>query len=147
MATGDQHVDHTTVIEHLKPHTTSDQVFKGALNGSARGVFQGNIIVHRGADGTDGQLSNKTLLLSPGTEINSKPQLEIYADDVKCGHGSTAGELDEEALFYLRSRGIPEPQAKAILVEGFLCEVTEEFDIGNVANTLHEYIAKWMGAE
>ena len=147
MATGDQHVDHTTVIEHLKAHTTSDQVFKGALNGMARGVFQGNIIVHKGADGADGQLSNKTLLLSPGTEIDSKPQLEIYADDVKCAHGSTAGELDEEALFYLRSRGIPEIQAKAMLVNGFLSEVTEEFDTGKLANTFQEHIANWMGVE
>ena len=145
LADGSQHVDHTTLIEHEQAHTTSNQVFKGALGGKSRGVFQGNIIVHEGADGSDGQLNNRTLLLSPGTEVDSKPQLEIYADDVKCAHGSTVGELDEEALFYLRSRGIPEIQAKTILVEGFLSEVIDEFDLGDLTDTFRGRIADWMG--
>lgn len=147
MADGGQHVDHTTLIEHAEPNTTSHQVFKGALNGKARGVFQGNIVVREGADGSDGQLSNRTVLLSPTTEINSKPQLEIYADDVKCAHGSTVGDLDEESLFYLRTRGIPEVQAKAMLVEGFLAEVIDGFDAGGLEDIFRARIAAWMGAD
>ena len=127
--------------------TKSEQLFKGALGGKARGVFQGNINVHEGADGSDGQLTNKTLLLSPGTEVNSKPQLEIYADDVKCSHGSAVGELDEEELFYLRSRGIPYIQAKSMLVESFLSEFIDEFNLGELADTFHQRITDWIRAD
>ena len=147
LADDEQHVDHTVVIEHEMPHTKSEQMFKGALGGKARGVFQGNINVHEGADGSDGQLNNKTLLLSPGTEVNSKPQLEIYADDVKCAHGSAVGELDEEELFYLRSRGIPYAQAKSILVESFLSEVIDKFDLGELTDTFHRRITDWIQAD
>jgi len=141
---GDQHVDHTTNIAHNAPHTTSQETYKGALDGKARAVFQGAIIVAEGADKADGRMSNKTLLLSDETEIDSKPQLEIYADDVKCAHGSTAGELDEEALFYLRSRGLPESQARALLVEGFLSEVVEDYDDGDLTELFKEKITHWL---
>jgi Fe-S cluster assembly protein SufD len=142
LADDEQHVDHTVVIEHEMPHTKSEQLFKGVLSGKARGVFQGNIKVHEGADGSDGQL-----LLSPGTEVNSKPQLEIYADDVKCSHGSAVGQLDEEELFYLRSRGIPYTQAKSILVESFLSEFIDEFNLGELADTFHQRITDWIRAD
>ncbi len=144
LADHDQHVDHTTNITHNAPHTTSQETYKGALDGKSRAVFQGAILVAEGADKADGRMSNKTLLLSDDTEIDSKPQLEIYADDVKCAHGSTAGELDEEALFYLRSRGLPENQARALLVVGFLSEVVEDFDDSDLADLFKEKITRWL---
>lgn len=147
LADHDQHVDHTTNIDHNAPHTNSQETYKGALDGSARAVFQGGILVAEGADKADGRMSNKTLLLSDKSEIDSKPQLEIYADDVKCAHGSTAGELDEDALFYLRSRGLPENQARALLVEGFLSEVVEDFDDSDLAELFKEKIAHWLKKE
>lgn len=146
LGSGSQVLDNTTVIGHQALDTISEENYRGALNDQSRGVFQGNILVERGADGTDGRMSNKTILLSGDAEINSKPQLEIYADDVQCAHGSTAGELDEEALFYLRSRGIPEAQAKAILVEGFLAEVMDEFDLGELSGAFRARISSWMEA-
>ncbi len=146
LGSGSQVLDNTTVIRHQAPGTKSDENYRGALNGQSRGVFQGNILVNKGADGTDGRMSNKTILLSGDAEINSKPQLEIYADDVQCAHGSTAGELDEEALFYLRTRGIPEAQARTILVEGFLAEVMEEFSLGELAGAFQARISSWMEA-
>ena len=120
-----QHIDNTTFIDHAKGHTTSDEVYKGVLDGYARGVFQGRILVRPDAQKTDGRQTCRTLLLSEGAEIDAKPQLEIYADDVKCSHGAAAGALDEEALFYLRSRGIPEEASRHMLVEAFLAEVVE----------------------
>jgi Fe-S cluster assembly protein SufD len=146
LARGRQHADHTTVIRHQAPHTTSRELFKGALDDQARGVFQGCIYVAKGADGTDGHMTNKTLLLSDRAEIDSKPQLEIYADDVKCAHGATAGELEEEALFYMRARGIPEAQARAMLVEGFLDEVFEDMGRQDLADVLRARVASWLHA-
>lgn len=139
-----QHVDHTTLIDHLVPNTTSKEVYKGALDGKSRGVFQGAIIVADGADGTDAQMSNKTLLLSDNAEIDSKPQLEIYADDVKCAHGFTAGELDENSLFYLRSRGIPEALARSMLVDGFLAEVVDGLVDEAYRDIFKAKISDWM---
>jgi len=139
-----QHIDNTTQIDHFVPNTTSKETYKGALDDKARGVFQGAIIVAEGADGTDGQMSNKTLLLSDESEIDSKPQLEIYADDVKCAHGFTAGELEETSLFYLRSRGIPEATARAMLVEGFLAEVVEEGVDEDYQEIFKAKISAWM---
>jgi Fe-S cluster assembly protein SufD len=144
LARGRQHIDHTTLIRHQAPHTTSRELFKGALDDAARGVFQGNIYVAKGADGTDGHMTNKTLLLSDRAEIDSKPQLEIYADDVKCAHGATAGELEDDALFYMRARGIPEPQARAMLVEGFLGEVFEDMTQQAIADILRARVAHWL---
>ena len=103
---GKQHLDNHTEIEHVKPRTTSLELYKGILSGSARAVFDGKILVHKDAQKTDSKQTNKNLLLSADAVVNTKPQLEIYADDVKCSHGSTIGQLDGDALFYLRSRGL-----------------------------------------
>ncbi|MBT3989727.1 MAG: Fe-S cluster assembly protein SufD [Rhodospirillaceae bacterium] len=143
---GDQHIDNTTLIDHVVPNTSSKETYKGALDGKSRGVFQGAIIVADGADGTDGRMSNKTLLLSDDAEIDAKPQLEIYADDVQCAHGFTAGELDENSLFYLRSRGIPEAIARSMLVEGFLDEVVEEGVAEDYQDIFKTRIADWMNS-
>jgi Fe-S cluster assembly protein SufD len=129
---GEQHADNTTVIDHAAPECLSRELYKGVLGGTARGVFQGKILVRRDAQKTDGHQLNKALLLSRGAEIDSKPELEIYADDVKCGHGATAGEIDDNALFYLRSRGIDEITARGLLVDAFVGEAIEQ--IGHVAS-------------
>lgn len=123
---GEQHVDNTTFIDHAAPESVSRELYKGVLDGTARGVFQGKILVRRDAQKTDGHQLNKALLLSRGAEIDSKPELEIYADDVKCSHGATAGELDDDALFYLQSRGIDEDTARGLLVDAFVGETIEQ---------------------
>ena len=144
IARSDQHMDHTTLIEHLSPNTSSSENYKGVLDDKARGVFQGSIIVSDGADGTDGRMSNKTLLLSNEAEIDAKPQLEIYADDVQCAHGFTAGELDEDALFYLRSRGISNAEAQSMLIEGFLTEVIDG-GVDDIYRDIYKgTICEWM---
>lgn len=120
-----QHFDTTIKMGHFEPRSTSKQIYKGVINDQARAVFQGKIHVHRHAQGTDGHQLNHALLLSAEAEIDAKPELEIYADDVKCAHGATAGKLDDTALFYMRSRGIPEDAAKSMLVKGFLGEALE----------------------
>jgi Fe-S cluster assembly protein SufD len=122
MLRGRQHADFTTIVSHDAAHGTSRQTVKNVLDGHARGVFQGKIEVARGAQKTDGYQMNQALLLSPDAEIDSKPQLEIFADDVKCSHGATVGELDADQLFYLTSRGIPRPEASGMLVRAFLAE-------------------------
>ena len=120
-----QHADFTTVVSHDAPNCASRQTVKNVLAGRSRGVFQGRIEVARAAQKTDGYQMNQALLLSPDAEIDSKPQLEIYADDVKCSHGATVGELDPEQLFYLRSRGIAEFDARSILIRAFLAEALD----------------------
>jgi Fe-S cluster assembly protein SufD len=122
---GHQHADFTTIVTHEAPHGTSRQTVKNVLDGHARGVFQGKIEVRRAAQKTDGYQMNQALLLSPHAEIDSKPQLEIFADDVKCSHGATVGELDANQLFFLRSRGIPKAEARAMLVRAFLTEALD----------------------
>lgn len=126
LAGGTTCVDNTTLINHAEPDCRSREVFKGVLDDKARGVFQGKIIVQRKAQRTDGYQLNRALLLSKGAEIDAKPELEIYADDVKCSHGATAGEIDHDALFYLRARGIDRDTARALLVEAFIVEAIEE---------------------
>jgi Fe-S cluster assembly protein SufD len=122
---GTQHADFSTVVRHDAPATQSRQTVKNVLTGSARAVFQGRIEVARAAQKTDGYQMNQTLLLSRDAEIDSKPQLEIYADDVRCSHGATVGELDADQLFYLRSRGVPHAQARSMLVRAFLAEALD----------------------
>jgi Fe-S cluster assembly protein SufD len=122
---GRQHGDFTTVVSHDAPSCASRQTVKNVLTGRARGVFQGRIDVARVAQKTDGYQMNQALLLSPQAEIDSKPQLQIYADDVKCSHGCTVGELNAEQLFYLRSRGIAAADARAMLVRAFLAEALD----------------------
>lgn len=116
---GRQHADTELLIEHLGRDTVSHSLWRGVADGRARGVFHGAITVHPGADGTDAQLTNKNLLLSPDAEIDTRPALEIHADEVKAAHGATVGQLDERALFYLRSRGLPAEAARMLLVRAF----------------------------
>jgi Fe-S cluster assembly protein SufD len=143
---GGQHIDNTTLIEHASPHGRSRQVFKGVLDERARGVFQGKIVVRRGAQKTDGHQLSRALLLSEAAEIDAKPELEIYADDVKCSHGATAGEIDAEALFYLRSRGIDEDAARGLLVRAFLAEAIEAIPVEPVREEFIEAVAAWLEA-
>jgi len=143
---GSEHCDNTTVIEHLAPNTTCREIFKGVLDDQSRAVFQGRIVVHKDAQGTDGHQLCKTLLLSTGAEIDAKPELEIYADDVKCSHGATTGQIDETALFYLRSRGIPEALARNLLVQSFLGEALEEIAQDNIRDAFTNKVLHWLPA-
>ena len=122
---GRQHVDNHTTIDHAQPHCSSREIYKGVLEGKSQGVFNGKIIVRPDAQKTDSKQSNKNLLLSEDAIINTKPQLEIFADDVKCTHGATVGQIDPEAVFYLRSRGIGADQAKSLLTFAFANDVLE----------------------
>jgi Fe-S cluster assembly protein SufD len=126
---GAQHVDHHTVIDHKAPHCTSRELYKGVLDGNSSGVFNGRIIVRPEAQKTNARQTNKNLLLSEEALVNSNPQLEINADDVKCAHGATIGQLDKDALFYLRSRGIAYEEARRILTRAFMAEVSENIRI------------------
>ena len=125
----EQHLDMRTYLDHAHPHCSSDQHFRGILNGKSRGVFNGLVLVREHAQKTDAQQSNKNLLLSRDARIDTKPQLEIFADDVKCAHGATVGELDNDALFYLQSRGIGKAEAALMLTRAFAAEVTQEIEI------------------
>ena len=126
---GRQHVDHHTTIHHASPNCNSHQLYKGVLDNESRGVFNGKIIVHRDAQKTDAIQHNKNLLLSPKAEIDTKPQLEIEANDVRCTHGATIGQLDAEALFYLRSRGIGKTQARHLLTYAFAADLLERVKV------------------
>lgn len=141
---GKQHCDNTTRIDHLVPNTACSEVFKGVIDDEARGVFQGKIIVHRDAQHTNGHQLSKVLLLSDRAEIDAKPELEIYADDVACSHGATAGDLDHDALFYLRARGIPEAEARALLIEAFLAESVHNIAAKGICPALMSSIAHWL---
>jgi Fe-S cluster assembly protein SufD len=143
LATEGQHLDTTTALDHAAPDCASRQTYKTVLSGRSRGVFQGKILVRQVAQKTDGYQMNQALLLSPDAEIDSKPQLEIYADDVKCSHGATVGALDAEQIFFLRSRGIPEAQAKAMLVEAFLTEAVEAVADEDIRAALSTAVAGW----
>ena len=116
-------------IDHLAPEGVSREYFRGVLDGTSRGVFNGKVIVHPGAVRTDAHQSNRNLLLSRLAEVDTKPQLEIFADDVKCTHGATVGQLDDDALFYLRSRGIDADLARSMLIYGFANEIIEKVDV------------------
>jgi len=144
MADGTQHVDNTTLIDHAQPNCSSREIYKGVLDGKARGVFQGRIVVHRDAQKSDGHMLNKALLLSDRAEIDAKPELEIYADDVKCGHGATAGEIDDDALFYLRARGIGDEAARNLLIEAFLQEVVDEITYAPARILLNGRVSRWL---
>jgi Fe-S cluster assembly protein SufD len=140
---GAQHGDITTVVSHDAPCCGSRQTVKNVLDGRARGVFQGRIEVARAAQKTDGYQMNQALLLSPDAEIDSKPQLEIFADDVKCSHGATVGELDAAQLFYLRSRGVPEQEARTMLVRAFLTEALDAVADERVRDMLDTELSAW----
>ncbi len=122
---GKQHADTRLVVDHAVPHCTSRELFKCVMDGNARGIFQGKVIVRRDAQKTDGKQSTHALLLSETAEFDAKPELEIYADDVVCGHGATSGDLNHDHLFYIMSRGIPESEAKSLLIAAFVGEAIE----------------------
>ena len=130
--TGNQHVDNHTVIDHVKPHCDSLELYKGILDQNARGIFDGTIIVREGAQKTVSRQTNKNLLLSESAIVDSKPTLVIHNDDVKCNHGSTIGQIDEESMFYLRSRGIAEDEARNLLVYAFASEIVDRIKIDSV---------------
>ena len=140
MGHGDQLLDNHTFIDHAKPRCESHELYQGILTDNANGVFSGKIMVHPDAQKTDAKQSNNCLLLSDEARINSKPQLEIYADDVRCTHGATVGQLNEEGIFYLRSRGISEQQAKNILTYAFVEQVIEGIGIASVRNYVDDII-------
>jgi Fe-S cluster assembly protein SufD len=133
---GRQHVDHHTRIDHNRPRGTSRELYKGVLGGAARGVFNGKVFVHPGAQKSDAAQTNRNLLLSPLAEIDTKPQLEIWADDVKCNHGATVGQLDADQIFYLRARGIDEAAARAVLTHAFAAEMLDRVPLP----ALREYL-------
>ena len=141
---GNQHLDHDTQQNHLAPRTTSDLLFKGALKGKSRSVWQGMIYVAPGAQRTDGYQANRNLVLSEGARADSIPGLEILADDVRCTHGATVGKLEQEPLFYLKSRGIPQAEAEKIVVEGFFDPIFQRIPFEGVRERFQEYIANKM---
>jgi Fe-S cluster assembly protein SufD len=144
MAKGRQHMDNFMWVEHLSPRCDSRQLYKGVLDDQARGVFHGRIVVHKDAQKTDAKQTNMNLLLSEEAQIDTKPQLEIYADDVKCTHGATVGQIDDDAIFYLRARGIPEASAKALLLFAFAGEVLQRMKVEPVRRHLEELVRRWM---
>ena len=145
MADEGRHVDNHLRVDHHAINTTSQENYRGILNDEARGVFNGKIIVHTGADGTDAQMNNRNLLLSGKSEVDTKPELEIYTDDVKCAHGSTTGQLDINSMFYLRARGIPEITARAMLVTAFAQEIIDH--VRSRAPSLADYLGNLMNRQ
>src|SRR5439155_5873045 len=137
---GRQHVDHHPCIDHAQPHCESHEVFNGIFDAEARGVFNGRIIVRPGAQRTDSKQTNNNLILSGDARADSQPQLEIYADDVKCTHGSTTGPIDQTALFYLRSRGLGAAAARAVLTYGFGADILARIGAESVRVELDEMI-------
>jgi Fe-S cluster assembly protein SufD len=138
VASGRQLVDNHTTIDHALPHNGSHEVYKGLLGGSARGIFNGKIIVRPDAQKTDAKQTNKALLLSGQAQINTKPQLEIFADDVKCTHGATVGQLDPDMLFYLRARGLSLHDARALLIQGFAGDVVNRVKVAPLRDRLEQ---------
>ena len=138
MADGEQHVDHQTRIEHQKESCYSREVYRGVLDDTAHGVFNGKVYVHPEAQKTDGKQENHTLLLSPRAVIDTKPQLEIFADDVKCTHGATVGRIDATSLFYMKSRGVGAVRARQLLTYAFAADVLEQIELEPLRNSLEE---------
>ncbi len=144
LAKDKQHVDTRTFIDHLSPNCNSTEVFKGVIDDQAVGVFDGRILVRENAQKTDARQSNKNLLLTKEAKVYSKPQLQIYADDVKCSHGSSTGQIDDEALFYLQSRGISREEAKKVLVYAFAGEMVEKIESAYLKPALKKLVDGWM---
>jgi Fe-S cluster assembly protein SufD len=143
---GRQHADTTLLVDHAVPNCQSREVFKTVADDESRGVFQGKIIVRPGAQKTDAKMSARALLLSEEAEVDAKPELEIYADDVQCGHGATAGDLDEDLLFYLKARGIPHAQAEALLIQAFVGDAIEGIEHAGLREALIEGVEAWLKA-
>jgi len=144
LAGGKNHVDNFTSIEHARPHCDSREVYKGILMDKATGAFRGRIVVHKGAQKTDSKQTNNNLLLSDDALIHTKPQLEIYADDVKCTHGATIGQLDPDSVFYLRARGISLEAARSILIYAFASEVVNQVKVEPLRVALDKYLFEWL---
>ncbi len=140
-----QHVDHNTLVHHIEPNCESHQDYKGVFADSSTGVFNGKVVVEKEAQKTNAFQANNNILISDKAAINTKPQLEIFADDVKCSHGCTIGQLDESALFYMRSRGIPEKEAKALLMYAFSNNVLSSVKIPEIKERITKIIAKQLG--
>ena len=147
LGAGNEHIDTTLVVDHAVPRCESRELFKGVLDGRARGIFQGKIIVRPDAQKTDGKQMSQALMLSPDAEFNSKPELEIYADDVVCGHGTTSAELDQDLLFYCKSRGIPDNAARALLIESFLLEAIDKVEHEGLKAALGAMASEWLRAD
>ncbi|MGQ9818514.1 MAG: Fe-S cluster assembly protein SufD [Candidatus Kapaibacteriales bacterium] len=147
IAESKQFIDNNTIVNHLKPNCRSNQTYRGVLDGNGRAVFNGKIFVARNAQKTNAYQSNKNILLSNEARINTKPQLEIYSDDVKCTHGATAGYLDPEAIFYLRSRGITKTKTKALLLNSFVSGNIEQITLNKLRDFVKEKIAKKLNLE
>jgi Fe-S cluster assembly protein SufD len=143
---GRQHVDSTLVVDHAARGCESREVFKSVLDGESRGVFQGKIVVRPQAQKTDGRMMTQALLLSEKAEADNKPELEIFADDVQCGHGATSGRLDQNLLFYLRARGIPAKEAEALLIQAFVGEAIDGIAHAGVRELLSARVAAWLEA-
>ncbi len=146
LGSGAQHLDTHTTIDHARPHGVSRELYKGILDGRARGVFHGRIVVRPDAQKTDAMQTNKNLLLSRGALVDSTPALEIFADDVKCRHGSTIGQLDAAALFYLRSRGIGEQEARQLLTYAFAADVADRIEVETVRNAVLDALGLRLAA-
>jgi Fe-S cluster assembly protein SufD len=137
---GSQHVDNHTAIDHAKPHATSHELYKGILDGHAHAVFNGRIIVRKDAQKTDSKQTNKNLVLSDEAVIDTKPELQIWADDVRCTHGATIGQLDEEMMFYLRSRGIGATQARSLLIYAFAQDIVDRIKVPALRDSLEKHL-------
>lgn len=144
---GQGHIDNYTRVEHHATHGSSREFYRGLARDRGRGIFRGAVIVHPGAQKTDSEQRVASLLLSPGAEIDAKPELEIYADDVKCAHGATFGQLDRAALFYLRSRGLPEAQARALLTLAFALEPLRQIPVAAFRDECLQRVAAYLGAD
>ncbi len=141
---GSQHVDHHTLIDHAKPHCTSHQLYKGVLDGRSVGVFNGKIIVRADAQKTDAIQNNKNLLLSREANVNTKPQLQIDANDVRCTHGATVGQLDKESMFYLQSRGIDRKEARNLLTYAFAADILERIQLAPIREHFEAELMNWL---
>jgi Fe-S cluster assembly protein SufD len=140
-----QHVDHNTLVHHIEPNCESHQDYKGIYTDNSTGVFNGKVVVEKEAQKTNAFQANNNILLSDKASVNTKPQLEIFADDVKCSHGCTIGQLDESALFYMQSRGIPKKEAKALMMYAFANNVLESVKIPELKNRIKRLIAGKLG--
>ncbi len=146
LATGRQHFDSTLVVDHAEPGGESRELFRTVLDGEATGVFQGKIIVRQKAQKTDGRMASNCVMLGENTTMNNKPELEIFADDVQCAHGATCGALDDDLLFYLMARGLPRPEAEALMVESFVAETLEPVVDDALRDALTGQIEAWLKA-
>jgi Fe-S cluster assembly protein SufD len=142
LGNGSSHIDNHVLVDHVRPHGTSSQLYRSVVDDKSRSVFSGKVIVRPGANGTNAQQTNNNLLLSNDAKVDTKPQLEIYTDDVKCSHGATSGQLNPESVFFLRARGLNEPQARALLTYAFVREVIEQVKIEPARAALDKLISE-----